>query len=597
LPRIRLLPEALAHKIAAGEAIERPASVVKELVENAIDAGAQKVSVSVSADALSLLRVSDNGEGMTPDDAELAFSRHATSKLQSEEDLCAIATFGFRGEALPSIATVSRVRLTTQTVGATGGIELSIEAGVVTKRMPIGIPVGSTLEVSDLFFNTPVRKKFLKSQQTEIGHIHEAVLQPALIYPAIHFRLTVESRVLLDAPPVATLTERARQLFARETIDGCRPICDQAAGVAWEGLVSAPPLRRSHRKHQYLFVNGRPIKNATLTHAVYDAYGSLLMKGEHPFFILSLSVDPATIDVNVHPTKKDVRFQYPDRIHSAIVGRLRSTLSTPLTSGTEPAEFHFSSPPPTGSRLLPTRPIFQKVAPTDSRQMENQWIGWPEADQKGQHDRSDDTQDPLFSNATAPFFENALPSIRPLGQVYDTFLLAEVDGEMMLIDQHTAHERLLYEQLLEDRDRQAVQPYLIPPQVDLPPSAMTTVLQHLDLLLTFGWKVEPFGAQTVLVREAPAQMAGVDPAAMLAAFAEEIDDVPSTAALEARERAVAASMACHSAVRAGRVLSLEEIRTLLTDFFKRKTPPTCPHGRPVFIRYPLGDLEKLFRRI
>jgi len=592
LSRIRLLPEALAHKIAAGEVIERPASVVKELVENAIDAGAQKVSVSVSADALSLIRVSDNGDGMTPDDAELAFSRHATSKLQSEEDLYAVATFGFRGEALPSIATVSRVRLTTQITGAASGIELSIEAGVVTKRMPIGTPVGSTFEVSDLFFNTPVRKKFLKSPQTEIGHIHEAVLQPALIYPAIHFRLTSEQRVLFDAPPVDTLQERALQLFPRETIYGCRPICDQAAGVSWEGLVSAPPLRRSHRRHQYLFVNGRPIKNATLTHAVYEAYGGLLMKGEHPFFILSISVDPATIDVNVHPTKREVRFQYPDRIHAAIVGRLRSTLSMPSTSGTEPAAFPVPLPRAV-PQTMPTGPGFPRVASTESRQSESPWVGWPEADRQGDRDRPDARH---FSSTTAPLFGDDLPLIRPLGQVYATFLLAEVNGEMMLIDQHTAHERLLYEQLLEDRGRQTVQPYLIPPQIDLPPRAMAAVLEHLDLLAGFGWKVEPFGAQTIIIREAPVRLAGVDPVAMFAAFSEEIEDVPSTAALEAREQAVAASMACHGAIRAGRVLSLEEIRTLLDDFFKRKTPPTCPHGRPVFIRYPLGDLEKLFRR-
>ena len=584
--RIRLLPEALAHKIAAGEVIERPASVVKELVENAIDAGAQKVSVSVSADALSLIRVSDDGDGMTPDDAEIAFSRHATSKLQSEEDLYTVATFGFRGEALPSIATVSRVRLTTQISDAASGIELSIEAGAITKRMPIGVPTGSTFEVSDLFFNTPVRKKFLKSPQTEIGHIHEAVLQPALIYPAIHFRLTSEQRVLFDAPPVATLKERALQLFPREIIDTCRPICDQAAGVSWEGLVSAPPLRRSHRRHQYLFVNGRPIKNATLTHAVYDAYGGLLMKGEHPFFILSISVDPTTVDVNVHPTKREVRFQYPDRIHAAIVGRLRSTLATPFTPQTEPATFPGPLP-----QTMPIGSSLQKTAPTEGR-----WVGWPEASRSGDRDRPDATQARPFTTTTAPLLEDAPPTIRPLGQVYDMFLLAEVNGEMMLIDQHTAHERLLYEELLEDRGRQTVQPYLIPPQIDLSPRAMETVLAHLDLLSAFGWKVEPFGAQTILVREAPARMTGVDPAAMLTAFAEEIDDVPSTAAIEAREQAVAASMACHGAIRAGRVLSLEEIRALLTDFFKRKTPPTCPHGRPVFIRYPLGDLEKLFRR-
>jgi len=593
LAKIHILSESVANKIAAGEVIERPASVVKELVENAIDAGGQKIVVSLTGGGLGGLCVSDDGEGLSAADVQLAFVRHATSKVATDADLSCIATLGFRGEALPSIAAVSRVRLVTQTAGDADGTELFLEAGEIQKVGPIGAPSGSLFEVSDLFFNTPARKKFLKSPQTEIGHIHDIVLQAALISPEIHFRLLSEGKVTLDAPPVSTLKARAEALLGQERVASCVEVCGESAGISVAALLSRPPLSKNDRRNQYLFVNGRPIKNATLTHAIYDAYGSFLMKGEHPFFVLALSLDPAVVDVNVHPAKREVRFQNADRVHQAVVGLLRSALA----SSDAPWET-------TGQAVAPPAPR-PKISPSafssrPATRAAGGWPGWPEAG--GARDPSQiqtaEGQATAPAASVVPLPLEMGPTIRPLGQVYATFLLAEIDGEMTLVDQHAAHERLLYEQMLKEKaqSNRRIQPFLIPPQIDLSPRQAGVMAEHLDLVAGLGWKIEPFGARTFLVREAPACLATTDVPALFADLVEEMETFSSVTTLEDRERALRVSMACHAAVRAGQVLSLDEIQALLTDYFQRQTPPTCPHGRPVLIRYTRDALDKLFRR-
>ncbi len=599
MAKIHLLSETLAAQIAAGEVIERPASVVKELVENALDAGAKKITVCVSSDVISSIRVSDDGDGMAQDDARRAFERHATSKLTCEADLHTLTTMGFRGEALPSIAAVSRVRLATRTAGEEAGTELLLSGGVFEKSGTIGIPVGATFEVSDLFFNTPARRKFLKSSQTEVGHIHETLLQSALVFPSVHFRLVYGQRELLDTPPVSTLADRAFQLFDGAAIDDAIALDDSAGGMRVQALMSLPPLHRNYRKQQHLFVNDRPIKNATLAHAVYDAYDRLLMKGEHPFFILALSIDPALVDVNVHPGKREVRFQSADAVHRTVSGILRRALSVAQQGN--------------ANTMSPTAPMGTLPANDQANNLTGSWMGWPTSDVGKTFSRppqDGETTTPL-AYATMPtrcrgegetqsplLPSHASPVIRPLGQVYETFLLAEVDGEMLLIDQHTAHERLLYEQLLASRKKtaQEIQPFLIPPQIDLSPRQMAVICEHLPLFSELGWGVEAFGERTIIVREAPASLASVDVAALFLEVSEEMESGTRVASLMEREQALVASMACHAAVRAGQRLSPEEIRSLLADYFGRQTPHTCPHGRPVFIRYSANELEKLFRR-
>jgi len=624
LPKINILPEGLANKIAAGEVVERPASVVKELVENAIDAGSRRIFVSLTEGGIRRIAVQDDGEGMTREDALLAFQRHATSKVAEEADLSAIATLGFRGEALPSIASVAKVRLVTQPASEAEATELLLEGGQVLGVKAVGAPKGSLFEVSDLFYNTPARRKFLKSSQTELSHASDVIFQLALSHPMIHFRLTHGKKALLDAPAVTDLKDRILQLFGEEVAVGLMEAHGEGhlsaitsleeveKGLYVDAFFSRPPLRGNHRKDQYLFVNQRPVRSPLLSHAVYDAYGSYLMKGEHPFFILFLSIDPAAVDVNVHPMKREVRFQQSDPVHEAVRRVIRTTLSY---AGMD--ELPVAVPL---ERLTPIEPNpADRPKPPQSR-----WVGWPErAAEKGatygrerlpiadfglRNEKESSASFPFQSAIRNP--QSEIPLIRPLGQIYGTFLLAEIEGEFALIDQHTAHERILYERFLERwRALQqpptgrgeggpfgAVQPLLVPQQVDLPVTKAGLLRDHLKELALFGWGIEHYGETTFLVREVPALISKI----RLESFLHDLtDDLAQTEVSSKGEQPVLnviASMACHGAVRAHQPLTPPEIEALLKDYFEAKTPPTCPHGRPILLRYSLLELEKLFRR-
>ncbi|MBI3802216.1 MAG: DNA mismatch repair endonuclease MutL [Nitrospirae bacterium] len=623
MSKIQILPESLANKIAAGEVVERPASVVKELVENAIDAGSRQIFITLSEGGIRRIVVQDDGEGMMREDALLAFQRHATSKVAEESDLAAITTLGFRGEALPSIASVARVRLVTQAASETEGTEIILEGGRVEGMKTVGAPRGSLFEVSDLFFNTPARKKFLKSAQTELSHATDIIFHLALSHPMIHFRLTHGKKVLFDVPAVSELKDRILQLFGEEVMGqlmeahggGHLAAGEDEGRLYLDTFFSRPPLRGNHRKDQYLFVNQRPVRSPLLSHAIYDAYGSYLMKGEHPCYILFLSIDPSAVDVNVHPMKREVRFQQADPVHESVRSLLRNTLSL------------------AGLDELPVAVPFERILPMPSDRSfggsnpdrPSRWVGWPgeaaekrgtywsaekgityepEQPRNGEFGLRNEKQTDFQSALGIPHAE--LPPIRPLGQVYGTFLLAEIDGELTIIDQHTAHERILYERFLERwRALQqtqgggpfgAVQPLLVPQQVDLPLNKAGLLRDYLGDLALFGWGIEHFGETTFLVREVPALISKIH----LESFLLDLTD--DLAALEISSKAeqpilnVIASMACHGAVRANQPLTSPEIEALLKDYFEMKTPPTCPHGRPILLRYPLLELEKLFRR-
>jgi DNA mismatch repair protein MutL len=627
MSKINILPETLANKIAAGEVVERPASVVKELVENAIDAGSRRIFVSLSEGGIRRITVQDDGEGMTREDALLAFQRHATSKVEEEADLSTIATLGFRGEALPSIASVAKVRLVTQSASETEGTELLLEGGQVLGVKGVGAPKGSLFEVSDLFYNTPARRKFLKSAQTELSHASDILFHLALSHPMIHFRLTHGKKVLLDAPAVSDLKDRILQLFGEEVTARLMEAHGEGhlstgesldeegeKGLYVDTFFSRPPLRGNHRKDQYLFVNQRPVRSPLLSHAVYDAYGSYLMKGEHPFFILFLSIDPAAVDVNVHPMKREVRFQQADPVHEAVRRVIRTTLSF---AGMD--ELPVAVPL---ERLIPIQP-----GPV-TKQPQSRWIGWPEkaAEQRSAYWSTEkgviqekvanvefgvrsEKQGDFHPAFPAP--NSALPLIRPLGQIYGTFLLAEIEGEFTLIDQHTAHERVLYERFLERwRALQhppmegrgegdpfsAVQPLLVPQQIDLPVTKAGLLRDHLKELALFGWGIEHFGETTFLVREVPALISKIRLESFLLDLTDDLAQTEVSSKAEQPILNVIASMACHGAVRANQPLTPPEIEALLKDYFESKSPPTCPHGRPILLKYPLMELEKLFRR-
>lgn len=620
MSKINILSENLANKIAAGEVVERPASVVKELIENAIDAKSRRIFVTIREGGSRFIQVQDDGEGMDRNDALLAFQRHATSKVAGEADLAAILTLGFRGEALPSIASVSRVRLVTQRAGDQEGTEIALEGGTVREVLAVGSPRGSLFEVSDLFYNTPARKKFLKSRQTELGHIHDVVFQLALSHPEIHFRLCHGEKAVIDAPPVGQSRDRLLQLFGAAAIEaamemsepcffppqaGSKPAGDEPgfppaaadggfdAPLTIHAFFSRPPLQRNHRKDQYLFVNRRPVKNHLLSHAVYEAYGSYLVKGEHPFFILFLSLDPSRIDVNVHPTKREIRFQNAEWIYQAVRGLVRKALSSAgWPSLPEKSKEPLGGSVPAGEGLRASS-VIGMVAEEKSAYLPPAAPGFN-----------------AWQESPSTILNDPFPLIRPLGQVYGTFLLAEIAGELTIIDQHTAHERVLYETFLEKlksqrppseenrslHSRIEIQPLLIPQQIDLPLAEAALLKDHLKKLEELGWSIDLFGETTFLVREVPALISGIDLESLLLDMTADLSEMEVSSREDQPMLKMIASMACHGAVRAHQSLSLPQIDTLLKEYFLRNTPPTCPHGRPIILKYPLLELEKLFRR-
>lgn len=613
--KINLLSVALANKIAAGEVVGRPASVVKELVENAIDAKSRCIFVTILEGGSRLIQVVDDGEGIVADEVPLAFERHATSKISEDADLNAILTLGFRGEALPSIASVSRMSLVTRCAEADEGTEICIEGGVVQSIRGVGGTKGSAFEVRDLFYNVPARRKFLKSQQTEMAHIHRVLMQLALAYFSIHFRLTHGGRILFDVPEATSIEDRAFQLLGEKVTARSLSISEDSpiqAGLSLKALISRPPLKKNLKKEQYLFVNLRPVKSPLMTHAIYEAYKSYLMKGEDPFFILFLTLDPKKLDVNVHPGKLEVRFENTSEVHQAIRNIIREILST---SGSEPLPENdtrvFDSEAFTRdlnlSRGLPSSPS-------------SQWPGWP-ARGALSHRRENaggfvQEEATVFSSTTlftptsgiAPEtvsdpHDVDVPFIRPLAQIYGTFLLVEIDGVFTIVDQHTAHERVLYETFLsawktpDDSGKfLEIQPLLIPQQIDLSHEKSFLLREHFDALARAGIKIESFGETTFLVRELPALIAKMDVEGFLNEVTDDLINLGVTGSIDEPILTILASMACHGAVRANQLMSLPEIKALLEMYYLRKTPPTCPHGRPIVIPYPLLELEKLFRR-
>ena len=592
--RIHILPENVCNKIAAGEIVERPASVVKELVENAIDAGATRVFIDVENAGRSLIRVSDDGEGMGPEDALRSFERHATSKLRTESDLSAIRTMGFRGEALPSIGAVARVRMVTAPRGGSAGTEVGVRGGTRVGTKETAAPAGTLVEVEELFFNTPARRKFLKSNPTELAHIVHAVQQQALPHFRIHFRLTHNGQVLLDLPAVRDEIERATQVMGA---DGGRDFLEVSAGtdgLKLKGLVSRPGVFRATREQQEFFLNRRAVRNASLSHAVSEAYGTLLAKGRHPIALLFIEMDPAAVDVNVHPAKREVRFRDTQAIHQFVKTALRERLrreglpaGEDAVSGeeTRPRTIGYAGTPSTGRPSSPPR------SATEVREA------------LAVYRPPDATEAPFEAGTSAGHPGGGLLPFRvqPFGQVDQTYIVAVLGRgsgtELHLIDQHAAHERLLYERLLSQQRtaRVAVQPLLIPEVVEFPAAEAVRVREILPLFARIGLEVEEFGERSYQIRSVPALLGTVDGRTLMR---DILDDVGAggTPAPEDTLQTVVASMACHAAIKAHQPLQPEQMTRLLEDLYRQEVPPTCPHGRPIRVRFKLADLEKLFQR-
>jgi DNA mismatch repair protein MutL len=605
-PRIHRLPLHLANQIAAGEVVERPASVVKELVENALDAHAGRIAVATELGGKKLIRVEDDGDGMGPEDARLSIERHATSKIASQDDLAAIRTLGFRGEALPSIASVSRFTLRTRARGAASGTEIRVDAGTIVSEREVGAPEGTCIEVADLFVNLPARRKFLKSDQAESAQVSRLVTQMALGYPTVGFTLVSGGRQVLECPPAAGIGERFFQLFGERA--DLIAIHKEAGGIVIDGFVAALGDAGPVRGQQNVFVNRRIVKDRTIAHAIIDAYSVATIKERSPEVHLFIQIPPDRVDVNVHPTKAEVRFLEQSLVHEV----LRRGLTDALGQGRAP-ELQLTSsfgplPEPrpmtipgvlagasVGNRWTPEHDAALRMfAPTAAATPGSQ-VGPTFRSGEAGGARSELNAGPAGTGITP---DDVRPMI-PLGQFRDTFIIAVDDEGVAIIDQHVAHERILFEQISErlTSGRLESQRLLTPMIVELSPAQRQALAAHRATLDTFGLEVEEFGGDSLRLSAVPALL---DPAACEAtvrALAEDLEGLDKGSAARDALGRIAATMACHAAVKANYPLTLTQMRFILDELRRTAYSSVCPHGRPVVLRLSRREIEKNFHRI
>ncbi len=585
---IRLLSSEVASQIAAGEVVERPASVVKELTENALDAGAKNISISIEDAGRTLVEIADDGYGIPANELELAAARHATSKLVQSEDLFHIQTLGFRGEALASIGSVSHMTITSRVAAATEGARLKVDGGIAGKVEKVGAPVGTTLRVENLFYNVPARLKFLKTDVTERRAIDALVTRYALAYPNVRFKVTDGKQVTLQT---AGDGDRRSILAALYGVDVAKQMLEVMAmeeGLSLTGFISPTSLTRSNRKEITFFVNGRWVQDYSLTTALLQAYHTLLMVGRYPLTTLFLDIDPEDVDVNVHPTKAEVRFRSQDKVFSFIQRSARKALLayTPVAS---------VSPQMWGTRTTPSEPreigIDWSIGHDDELQVTGSTL-------QVESESSPSTQPTnLQPSNVQPATFNTVPLLRLIGQIGSTYIVAEGPDGLYLIDQHAAHERVLFEKLMAQHDKKSIpsQALLTPEVVTLPPQSSKALMTQLPFLNHFGFEVEEFGTNTFQVRAMPALFAGGDPSSALRALVEDFeeDETPLQAEVEAK---LAARVCKRLAVKGGQTLTIEEQRALLNDLEACTSPRTCPHGRPTMIHLSVDTLEKQFGR-
>lgn len=589
--KIQVLPGDVVSRIAAGEVVERPAAVVKELIENSLDAGSRSIAVDIEDGGLALIRVTDDGDGMSPTDAPRAFERHATSKLRSDQDLWSLRTMGFRGEALPSIASVANVRIVTATRAAAVGVAFDVRAGIVGTIHDAPPVVGTRIDVADLFFNQPARKKFLKSVASEFSHISRAIQQAALAWPAVQFRLTHNGQEIFNFPAASSDEDRVGQVCRRLFLEQSLPVAFALPTATLKGWTIDAVHAKSSRTPQELFVNRRPVRNAAVFHAVADAYGSFLPKGHHPLFVLFLDVDPDRVDVNVHPTKREVRFSDNEMIHQLVRRAVRQALgaSEPSTAsgvggsgGTVP--FRSAGLPGPGHDPQRQGPF------GDRRPLDRGGAG--------EAGRRADGQLAFVSETAEPYDRVPSAQVVALGQLNRTFLVVQIGADLAVIDQHTAHERVLFQRLYRAWTAGAVpsQPLLIPESIELTVAQATLLRRHAADLEQLGLEVEPFGTSACMIRAVPVGTGPPDPGTLIQDLLEDLSEWNSTSSLEARMKPVLASLACHGAVRSGRTMELPEIRTLVEEWIVEGEITTCPHGRRTCFKLSTPDLEKMFGR-
>jgi DNA mismatch repair protein MutL len=667
--RIHVLSEQVANKIAAGEVVERPASVVKELLENSLDAGATRIKLTIEAGGKKLIQITDNGCGMVRDDAMLAFERHATSKLKNAEDLLSVSTLGFRGEALPSIASVSRLRLETRDAGSPSGTILEINGGKMARVEEAGLPEGTSITVRDLFFNIPARKKFLKAESTELSHIASLVTHYALAHPEKHFEVHSTTNAILVAPPVAGYSERVYQVFGKETLGQLIPVAsvqplahvglpqpppwrrhvpeqdeEEATNadpgeMRLHGFVSKPEIQKLNRNSIYIFVNGRLIRDRLIQHALTEAYRNIIPPSVYPVVLLFLEMPPAEVDVNVHPSKTEVRFRQSSLMHDFVRDTVRAALmkARPVPQFTTEIRAHATASsgltpgargwdPSSEMALAPeasAHPSYNgsavgfalqaPVPPLTSARFEFEGGIAVEANAAIPVARGLETHfhEAIPDNGCAPELEAqenareeeaslaALGTLRPLGQIRNSFILAVNEDGLWIIDQHVAHERVLFERILKQRAAKKVesQRLLMPIVLELSAAQQAIFSEIADELQHNGFEAEGFGARSVAVKVAPA---GVDAAAverMLHELLDQISREEQSLNLEKIRGRIAASIACHAAIKVNMPLEQNKMDWLLAELAKTDHPMSCPHGRPVVLRYSVKDIQRAFKRI
>ena len=603
-PPIRQLSEGVVNRIAAGEVIERPAAVVKELVENALDANAARVDIAIRDGGRTLIRITDDGHGMRADDLPLALTRHATSKTDGA-DLLAIHSFGFRGEALPSIGSVARLSITSR-MAEGDAARIRCDAGELHTVEPAGHPPGTTVEVRDLFFATPARLKFLKSERAELQAVAETVRRLAMAHPQVGFTLTDGERTVFKARAESGDLFDARRarliaVMGKDFAESALTIDAERDGLHLTGYASAPTDHRATGQAQHLFVNGRPVRDKLLVGAARGAYADVFPRGRHPALVLFLDLEPQRVDVNVHPAKTEVRFRDSGAVRGLIVGALRQALAesghrapalgqigslggtappSPMAGGNNGGGYAYRPPPPISRSLAEAGTDFQRP------QTEMSVGGWaaPETAAPDAPDADDSALDYPLGIARA--------------QIHETYIVAQTRDGMILVDQHAAHERLVYERMKNALAASGVarQALLIPEIVELPPGAADALLAESDMLESFGLVIESFGPDTLSIRETPAMLGTLDTASLIRDLADAPESLGDAHALDVKLRHVCATMACHGSVRAGRRLNLAEMNALLREMESTPNSATCNHGRPTSVALSLAEVERLFAR-
>ena len=609
---IKILPDALVNKIAAGEVVERPASVVKELVENSIDADAKNILVEIRSGGVKSIRVLDDGVGMSAQDAELALSRHATSKIRGVDDLYKIETLGFRGEALPSIASVSFLELVTRTKGNLAGTLIKVEGGDIKEKKETGAPEGTSITIRELFYNTPARRKFLKSKITETKHVIDLVTTYALAYPQISFRLKSDERELFNLKRRDYLFERIEDLWGKEFLSSLVQIKEEAQDPQITGFLGKPEITKSTRPEIHLYVNKRPVVSRFLNHAIKTGYGELLPQGKFPVAFVFVQIDPQKIDVNVHPTKREVKFSQEHQIYSVVNLAVKKALATlqaaPTLIRTDSRVItpeKESIPEPAASSRLQTVP--KRETPPTQREMEpfrRPEKGFTPKQEKilseiySEHSLKKD--DAVQQKAVQP--PEILEGKKNFWQVFNSYIITQDKDELLIIDQHAAHERVLYEEACAHliRGRATSQQLLFPAVVDLSPSESFALENNLDLFSKLGFEIKPFGGKSVMINAVPSLLKNKSETVFLKEILSDLEEklkiqIESADPLY-RVKSIAQSFACKAAIKAGERLGQDDMSSLYRSLLATQAPFSCPHGRPTLIRFPLKELDKRFKK-